>query len=184
MTKDKKSRIDEATQDIDLRLGGLLGQLGSALTEALSRLEDQGEVHHETTFDSARGPIRASAGIRIRTLGDAKPSRSARRPDQPVNAAPRTQPRPSPEPEAPPPARPISATILTEGRSWRLIAELPGVAEADVTLGEEAGDLVISASGRGRRFEGRFALPSGAKATDLTMTMQNGILELARDGAE
>ncbi|MBF9029976.1 Hsp20/alpha crystallin family protein [Rhodobacterales bacterium HKCCE3408] len=171
MTKDPKSRLGEAAAEIDLRLGGLLGQLGSALSEALSTLEDQGEVRRETTFDSDRGPVRASAGIRIRTVGG-----TAHAPEGPAHPGRRrTDPKPPP--------RPIDATILRDETGWRLIADLPGIPRDDLTLETEAGELVIRAAGRGRRYAGRFPLPDGVAAEDLTVSMQDGLLELRHGGA-
>lgn len=188
MTKDRKTRLDQAGEDLTLRLDGLLGQLGTALSEALTRLEEQGDVHHEATIDGPRGPIRASTGIRIRTLGASVPGGTARRPDRPVNAARRgegdTSGTAAPARDPAPPVRPITATILTEGRDWRLIAELPGVAADDVALTEDAGALLIRAETGARRFEGRFALPDGARAEDLSRQMRNGILELAWERPE
>ncbi len=178
MKKTTKTAFDE----IELGLGGLLGELGTALTEALKRLDGQGEVQHETTFDSPRGPVRASTGIRIRTLGGAARSAGGRRTDAPINS-PGAGPQQAPEAKAPAtseiPARDIVATILTDATGWRLIADLPGVVAGDVVLSEEGGEIVIRAEGRGRRYMGRFALPTGAAAKDLVLTVQNGILELA-----
>lgn len=176
MSKHRKSPLEDATEEIDLRLGGLLGQLGSALNEALSRLDEQGEVHHETTIDSDRGPVRASAGIRIRTLGSAAAKASGRRPENPVNAA--SPAAPAQSPVAQPAKRDITATILEDERTWRLVAELPGASEGDLVLDAVDGALVIRADARTRRFEGRFPLPQGARASDLRRRMQNGILEL------
>lgn len=171
MKKTGKTAFDE----IELGLGGLLGELGTALTEALKRLDGQGEVQHETTFDSPRGPVRASTGIRIRTVGGAARPAAGRRTDAPVNA-PR---RETPQAAADVPVRDISATTFADATGWRLIAELPGVAETDIALSEDGGDLVIRAEGRGRHYAGRIALPAGVAVKDLAMTMQNGILELA-----
>jgi len=171
MKKPTRSPLDEIEQG----LGGLLGELGSALTEALKRLDGQGEVQHETTFDSPRGPVRASTGIRIRTLGGAARPPAGRRPDAPVNT-PRSAPT---EAATGVPARDIAATTFVDATGWRLVADLPGVAEGDITLATEEGELAIRAEGRGRRYAGRFALPPGAAVPDLAMTLQNGILELS-----
>lgn len=176
MTKGKKSPFEDAAAEVDARLVDLFGHLGSALTEALSRLEEQGEVHHETTIDTERGPVGASAGIRIRTLGSAVRQPPGRRPERPVKSA--SSDAEAPEASQETPARSIPATILKEDQAWRLVAELPGVKEDDLFLGDDDGTLVIRAEARARRFEGRFPLPDGARAQDLGCQMLNGILEL------
>jgi len=180
MSKPRKSPFQEAQEQIDLRLGGLLGELGAALNEAIERLDGQGagEVHTEHTFDSGRGPVRASAGIRIRTLGGT-PSATTRATDQPINTPQKT----ARSPQANPP-RPISATILDGSDRWQLIAELPGVDKAGVTMQTTETELTIAAEGRGRQYASSFEKPQGAAADDFTLTIQNGILEVTFEKPE
>lgn len=173
MSNSKKSPFEAAQEQIDLRLGGLLGELGSALTEAIEKLDAQGagEVQTERTFDSGAGPVRASAGVRIRTLGGTtSAARQTRAPDKPVN-------RPAPATEEPA-ARPITATILDNATSWQLIAELPGVDTDGVDLKVDGTRLSITATGRGRAYASVFDLPPGATEDALKLTVQNGILEI------
>ncbi|MEM9757477.1 MAG: Hsp20/alpha crystallin family protein, partial [Pseudomonadota bacterium] len=138
--------------------------------EALAKLDTlgEGEIRQDHTFESAKGPIRASAGIRIRPAGGAAPAPGSRRPETPINT-----------PKSTPQSRPIAATILDDGALWQLIADLPGVDRAGIALALADGHLVITAEGRGRRFEGRFEMPSGADLDALTVGAQNGILEIA-----
>jgi hypothetical protein len=92
--------------EIELRLDELLGQLGSVFQEAMDRLDkgDVAEVLKERSFNSARGPIRASAGVRIRTAGQASAASTsnteARRPDQPINTPQPAPPRTANQPNA------------------------------------------------------------------------------------
>lgn len=174
MSKDRKSPFAAAQEEIDIRLGGLLGELGSALSEALSKLEDAGEVHRETVFDSGKGPVRASAGIRIRTLGGQRSAASERRTDKPVNT-----PAQTPAAEASP--RPIAATILDDQSRWMLIADLPGIAQSDVAVQIDGPTLVVTAKANNRHYAGDFALPSHLLPETLAHHMQNGILEVSVD---
>ena len=180
MTKSRKSPFEEAQAQIDLRLGGLLGELGSALTEAIEKLDAQGagEVQTERTFDTVRGPVRASAGIRIRTLGG-EMRQETRSPEKPINTPQKTG---APEVEPAQPAhRPIAATILDGSDSWKLIAELPGVDASGVALSSEEQGLTITATGRGRNYQSTFDLPPGATREALSLSVQNGILEITFD---
>ncbi|MEM1273967.1 MAG: Hsp20/alpha crystallin family protein [Pseudomonadota bacterium] len=170
MTENRKSPFDNIQSEIDLRLGGLLGELGSALSEAINRLDANGEgvVHQEKTFDIGNGPIRASAGIRIRPLGAGAASTPSRAPEKPVNA---------PEPQAPAP-RPITATVFDTAESWQLVADLPGIEADGISLSRADGDLIVEARGRGRHYRGSFPMPADANLSDLKTASQNGIVEI------
>ncbi|MEE4117743.1 MAG: hypothetical protein V2I65_01880 [Paracoccaceae bacterium] len=91
MDEDKRKKLDETMSELDLRLGGLLGKLGDALNEAVSRLEtgDDGEVRRTHEIQTPKGPLRAETGVRVRLGGlDAGAvRRPARDPARPVNAA-------------------------------------------------------------------------------------------------
>ena len=170
MSKSRKSPFEEAQEQIDIRLGGLLGEIGAAVSEALEKLDGDGEVHTIRTFDSGRGPVRASAGIRIRPLGGGD-SQSGRAPDRPIN---------DPEPATPPEdfPREISATILDGAKHWRLVAELPGIGPEGVSLETNGTALIITAEGRGRKYQSSFDLPLPARPGGLDHKIQNGILEI------
>ena len=181
MTEDAKKKLNEAREQIDIRLGGLFSELGSALTEMLDRIDTEGsaEVRREHEFETPRGPIRAQTGIRIRTLGGAQTERRGRDPAAPVNPdrAPQQKRAKAPGDLKTPP-RTISAEIFEDDASWVLTADLPGIVETDLTLSEEGGDLVIEANGRGRRYRDHVTLPDGVSIADIVVTLQNGILEL------
>lgn len=175
---DKRKTFRDAAAEIDIRLGDLLGELGTALQEAANRVHEagEGEVRRESTWQTGSGPVRASAGIRIRTLGagdgGATP-KTDRDPGRPVNRDTPKQPE-----AAEPPARPISATILDEPSHWTLVADLPGITADDVALSQGEEGLVVDAVGRARRFRGSFPLPDDIAVDALTVSMRNGILEL------
>lgn len=177
----KKSRLHE----IDMRLGGLVGELGAALGEMLERLDSggSGEVLRERRFETRGNAVRAETGIRIRVGGIAGETRGgARDPARPVNADPRGETRtpassasvPDPEPRE----RAIDADILVTDAIWSLTADLPGVGRPDLRLDIVAEGLVVEARARGRVFRGTFDIPPGIGLSDLEVSMQNGILEI------
>ncbi|MDG4648422.1 Hsp20/alpha crystallin family protein [Roseibacterium sp. SDUM158017] len=203
MTKSRKSPLGDVGDALDERLGGLLGELGSALGEVFDRLDrlGEGEILRERSFEMPQGAVRAGIRVRVGGLAGASSRQNApgERPvDRPlrkgagagIRPAPgRAAPGPDgrgderqPAPEAPgrEPVRPVEATILAAGGGWTLVADLPGVAEGDVALrdGEDGASLVVEAQGRGRRYRGEFDLPAGLRAADLTVSLVNGILEL------
>lgn len=169
MTDDPKKRLRDVREEIDLRLDGLLGQLGASIGDMLGRLEEgAGELHHSRTVETERGPVRAEAGIRIRVGGI-----EAERATQPTQRPSTAPPKPAPEPP-----RPVAATILAEPDLWSLTAELPGVTQADLRLDVDGVELTIEAEARGRRFRGVFTLPPGIRRDDLSVSLRNGILDL------
>ena len=184
----RKSRLQDAASEIDLRLGDLLGQLGDALAEAAERLEngDSGEVRREREFDTGSGPIRASAGIKISTLGarvqtSGKPSggpSEGRRPDTPVNT-----PGPAaPEAASGPAPRKVDATVFDEKDHWFVVADMPGITQADVTLTETGEMLRIEAVSATRHYILETPRPAGWAR--FVCTVQNGILEVQAIASE
>lgn len=183
MTKRKSSPIADAANEIDLRLGDLLGHLGEALDEVVSRIADadeQGEIRKERTFDTGNGPIRASAGIRIRTLPNSQSASTERQPDRPVNPdqVP-VDPTPAPAP------RTVEATIMEDGETWSLIADMPGIAREDVSWKRVGDMLTLEARNATRHFRLETEWPDQFGASSLDCSVTNGILELyIKDNAE
>lgn len=175
MSDDKKPRFQKAGEQIDLRLGDLLGELGSALSEMMGRLESGSsqEMRRDYTVETARGPMRAETGIRIRVAGTEMPGPPPGRP-RPGNRPQRATSSTS----EPPPPRPIRAEILAADGEWQLVADLPGIPREALTLVRDGADLVVTAEDRGRSYRGRFALPEGIELDDIEVSLRNGILEL------
>ncbi|MEL6207370.1 MAG: Hsp20/alpha crystallin family protein [Pseudomonadota bacterium] len=71
MADDKRRKIEETMADLDLRLDGLLGKLGGTLGEMLERLDsgETAEFRRDHEVQTARGPLRAETGIRVRMGG-------------------------------------------------------------------------------------------------------------------
>lgn len=192
MKRPHKSRFEQAGSEIDLRLGDLLGQIGEALSEAAERLEsgDSGEIRRERDFDTGSGPIRASAGIRISTPGgqarksgatggQAGSQTGGRRPDQPVNtpgATPTEPPSRAPRKVKVPALRRVETTIFEEPNHWSLVADMPGITRADVTLTAGDGILRVEAVTTARHYILETAQPVGWTRFDYTV--HNGILEV------
>lgn len=190
MTKNRKASFQDIGEELDRRLGGLLGEVGSTLGEVLGRLEDigDGEILREREFDTGRGAVRAGIRVRVGGIGEASEAKSdgVRRsvtdpegqPYEPAGHAPRDKSRSSNGDDA---VRTIEGTILLMDGTWTLTADLPGVEPGDVTLSDDGpgGVLTVSAHGRKRRYAGRFDLPEGLSAEDLRLNLLNGVLELS-----
>jgi HSP20 family molecular chaperone IbpA len=169
----------DASEFIDLRLGDLFGELGAALTEMIGRLDEggSGEIRREHRIETARGPIRTQAGIRIR-MGGLDAAGGGHDPARP--RAPRVTPAPAP-PAARPAARPIEADIVSDGGLWRLMADLPGASRDTLDIAVEDGQLAVSARTPTRQYADRFDLPPGVTLDGLRISLENGILEIETD---
>ena len=172
----------DAMDEIDLRLGGLLGDLGQAVGEMLSRLDagEGGEILRSGEIQTGRGPIRAEAGIRVRVAGqDVGPARTEPR------SRPAKGDRTPPARKTPaPPVRSIDADILTGDGLWTLTADLPGVTHDGLAVTVDDGALVVRGEGRGRLWEGRFDLPPDTTRSDLDVHLKNGVLEISVTGQD
>ncbi|MDO8841917.1 Hsp20/alpha crystallin family protein [Methanocalculus sp.] len=101
-------------------------------------------------------------GIRVRSLADLK------------RGAPGSDPR-----RHTPPRDPViepMTDLFDEGEYLRLIAELPGVAEEDVSVTIGDSSVSITAEGSGRRYAAVVALPRPAEIE--LVKCRNGILEV------
>lgn len=162
--------MDDVRREIDLRLDGLLGEVGKVLGDVFEKLEDgTSELRHSQDIQTSKGPVRAEAGIRVRmggaTFGGG--SDTVEPTIQPVNTS-----RQDSE------ARAISASILSEPGLWNLTADLPGVAEDGLTLDVTGGTLTIEATASARRYYGQFEVPGELTRDAITVSLKNGILDL------
>ena len=167
---------------IDLRLGDLFGELGEALSEMIDRLDEggSGEIRRDHRIETARGPIRAQAGIRIRMAGrDA--TGAGRDPAQPRAPGPAPAPKTSSKSKD---ARPIEADIVSDHCLWHLVADLPGASRDRLEIAVEDGQLVVSARTPTRHYTDRFELPPGVTLAALRVSLENGILEIETDLGE
>jgi HSP20 family protein len=70
------------------------------------------------------------------------------------------------------------ADVFDERDEVVVIVELPGVEEQQIDVEVRAGEIEVSAAGRGRRYHKRVLLPSPVTAGSLTSSYRNGILEI------
>ncbi|MXQ07941.1 Hsp20 family protein [Alphaproteobacteria bacterium GH1-50] len=179
---DREKRRTDADPVSDIRAGfdGILSALGEALSDISSRIENgnTGEVHRSFDMDTAKGPLRAEAGVRVRFAGQEIGSTAPRRraPTTPVNA-----PRPATRDDTPlseAPVRKMDHDIVEDDETWRLTADIPGVGREDLVLDLVENTLIITTTGT-RRFRGEASLPPGIALDDITVSLRNGILELS-----
>ncbi|MEM1428649.1 MAG: hypothetical protein AAGG09_04250 [Pseudomonadota bacterium] len=208
MNEDPKKKIEQAMSDLDMRLGGLLGALGSSLTEAIEKLDaqDSAELHRSHEIDTARGPLRAEAGVRIRFAGEsvsgrsgsagvsASPAGGGVQPRRPAPAEPRARPaatgaaeagheRPAADgPEAA--ARAVHLDHFTDRGRWIACGDFPGVGLPDVDLRiEDRGGvrtLRVRTTGA-RTYRAEIELPDEADTSSMGTVLRNGVLEIAMD---
>lgn len=164
----------EAIEEIDRRLGGLLG----GLTEGLAKLADAAEQAQaasgarEATIDTGKGPMRVRAGYSVRVGGLGGRSETAvdtgRDPAEPVS---------TPEAEAPAPAEPV-VDVFEGPEGWSLTADMPGVAEADLRVAVAEGRVTVETTGV-RRYRVETEAPGWLSADALETRLVNGVLELS-----
>ena len=174
MTQRKSSRLEDIASIIDVRLGDILGQLGSALDEATEQLAqgEGSEIRRERQFDTGKGPVRASVGVRVRTLGGE--IRAERRPEQPINT-----PKATPTPPSGPAPRMVDATVLDEPQQFSVIADVPGVPAEGVSWTIHGPLLRIEAKSEHRHYRIETDLPAPWQDATFQCAVQNGILELS-----
>jgi len=158
-----------------LSFGGLFKGLGNLIELAGKLAEEGGEFRSEKAF-TTRGPggkdLNGIFGVSIRTLDGGKPvfetfGNIKKTPRGPVVEEVR---------------EPI-VDLFDEQGYIRLIAELPGVGEDELSI-ELKGDILnLSATGKERRYAKEILLPCRAKKESLQRSFRNGILEITIEKA-
>lgn len=118
----------DAFEEIDRRLGGLLGSLGEAFGEVLDR---SGEIDgvRERSGETVRGGVRAEWSVRVGPAAQATGrSRAA-----------------AADPAGSPPTPPHDLTETEEG--WLLTADMPGADPETLSIETTDGRLEIRAAG-------------------------------------
>lgn len=173
----------EAIEEIDRRLGGLLGPL----TEGLARLADAAEKAQdaagarEFTIDTGNGPVRLRAGyaVRVGGLGGKAAATGGRDP-----AAPVREPGPQAGPSAAVFTEP-AVDVFEDAQGWSLTTDLPGATLDALTLTLEAGVLMLETTGT-RRYRAAVDVPPWLTLPAIERRLANGVLELTAprpDGA-
>ncbi len=158
----------EAIENIEARLGGLVGGLSEALGRAADRLRETADEAERAGGGARGGPLEAHVSVRVGGLAAGAAHGSA--PED--RAAPAGEARSEPEP----PRRPDLETWETE-TGWRLAAELPGVALDGVEIAIAEGRLALTAEGA-RRYAAETAVPGWLEEGLIERGLVNGILEL------
>lgn len=186
----------EAFAGIGEGMGGLLGALSDALSDMLAAAGKSGAGGTQSFDTGPDGPLRAAGQVRVRMggLGDAAPrgTPAGRNPARPVNPgraatpdpAPAASPPPSSAPSSPPPVPPADAApraprfeSAETAEAWVLIAELPGVADGELSISLAGGRLVLETTGA-RRYRAEAPAPAGSDPARLETRLANGILEV------
>lgn len=166
----KKRPFEDAANDIDAGLNGLLGALGEAIGEMVSKLDDgkAGSVNRNMTFDTDKGPIKAQAGVRLRMGG--MDIGTASKDPQPVNPN-RHQDAPQSR------SKDLSFDLFEDADDWILTADVPGVEENDINLAQDGDTLLITTKGA-RIYEGEAKLDTSFHVKTISTSLRNGILTL------
>jgi HSP20 family protein len=169
--KDRRTRDEEETEESESlqALGGWMGGLGNLL-EKLGDLAERGEELHRLQELHGK-PVRGVVGFSIKTaLGDrnrikvepfgnvSKDKRTGRVAVQEVN-----------EP---------MVDIFDEAHKVLVVAEMPGVAEADVELQLQDDILTISAEKGRKKYRKEVLLPSAFSSGQMSHSCRNGVLEV------
>lgn len=162
----------EAVEEIDRRLGGLLGPFAEGLAkivEAAEKAQDAAGAR-EVTIDGAKGPVKVRAGYSVRVGGLAGGVRAEA-------AAGRDPAEPVSEPEAPAAQEPV-VDVFEDAAGWTLTADMPGVGEADLSVSAGGGRVTVETTGA-RRYRVETEAPAWVTAAALERRLTNGVLELS-----
>jgi HSP20 family molecular chaperone IbpA len=163
----------EAIEEIDRRLGGLLGPLTEGLTKIVEAAEKAQAASgaREMTVDTGKGPMRFRAGysVRVGGLGGTSEWSSERDPAEPVSTA-------KPKPAEPAPVEPI-VDVFDGPEGWSLTADMPGVGLDDLTVRVAGGVVSVTADGA-RRYRVETEAPAWLTVEALERRLTNGVLEL------
>jgi HSP20 family protein len=166
---DKKEKL-ETMASLGFGLGGILEGI-QKLVDAAAKLKDSEEFNRSGQF-SIPGLGKDAKGIfgfSIKTMAGG-PSHGVK--IQPFGNIHQTKEGLTVEEDREP-----VVDVLKEGNIIRVITELPGVSEGDITY-QVAGDiLTISTKGQ-RRYHAEVVLPSRPEADGIESSYNNGVLEL------
>jgi len=159
-----------AIEEIDRRLGGLLGPLAEGLAKVVDAAEKAQSRQSDATVQTSRGPVSVRSGLTVRVgglAGGADAAPAGRDPAKPTHAA---QPAPAPAPEPP-------HDVFETATEWSLTADLPGAAEADLAWTLEDRRLAVETTGA-RRWRLSAPTPDWLRADMLEPRLSNGVLEM------
>ena len=168
--KGEKQRAPQASASGKFGFGGILDGI-QELIEAAAKLKDSGEMMQNGEFtvpglgDKGKGIF----GFSIKTMAGGESQGVAVRPFGNMH---KTKEGMTVEEDREP-----VVDVLEEGDRIRVIAELPGVSEGDITC-QVAGDVLTISTKGDRRYHAEVLLPCPAEAQGMESTYNNGVLEL------
>ena len=161
---------DKAPVSFDLGLGGLFKGLGSLL-ELASELAEQAptEVHREGHVGALGDKgLKAVYGFSVKVGGGGRPT---------VESFGNVHDKEGQGPIVDDVREPMVDTF-DEGPFLLVVAELPGVAEADITYDIQQDIVIISGQTGERKYLKEVLLPNAVEAEKSTSSYKNGILEI------
>ena len=170
MAQKKASEEPAGKARADLGFGGIFEGIEKLITAASKLSEAAGGTQKTAEFsipglgDKAKGIF----GFSIRTMGAGH--------DQ-VEVEPFGNIRTTREGPVVEEVREPIVDTFDEGDEIRVLAEMPGVDEADVHY-QVNGDILTLSAQNGRRYHKEVLLPAAVKDQDATATYKNGIFEL------
>ena len=170
MAEKKTSEEPAGKASVDFGLGGILKGIenlvatASRLSEAGGGTQKTGEFTIPGLGDKAKGIF----GFSIKTMGAGH--------DQ-VKVEPFGNIRKTREGPVVDEVREPIVDVFDEGDYIRVLAEMPGVDEADIHY-EINGDILTLSAKDSRKYEKEVLLPAPVKDQDATVTYKNGIFEL------
>jgi HSP20 family protein len=172
-TGDQKKREDHKKVDVDfnlgkLSLGGIFQGIESVI-DLVSKMEEVGakEQTREEAFTSPSGRMNAVYGFSVKTNLGGKQT------VEPFGNVRKTSRGPVVEEERQP-----LVDVFDENDHIVVIAELPGVAEENISANVKGDILTLSAANGERKYYKEVVLPEEVDADTLQRKYKNGVLEI------
>jgi HSP20 family protein len=168
MEKDKKNEKKEDADFDIFGLGGLFKGI-EKLVDIAGKLEEKGGIHKEgeINFDHIKKGMKGVYGFTINTAGGGSPKVET------FGNIRKTPEGPKVDEER----EPIT-DMFDEKTEIVVIAEMPGVEDADLKIELKDDILDISAAGKNRTYRKELLLPVKAVKKNLRHKFTNGILEI------
>jgi HSP20 family protein len=168
--KKGEKKDQDARTSFGFSFGGIFEGI-QKLVEAAGKLDESGEISKsgEFTVPGLGEKGKGIFGFSIKTMtGEASPGVTIR----PFGNIHKTKEGLTVEE-----AREPVVDVLEEGKHIRVIAELPGVSEADISTQVDGDILTISTKGD-RPYHAEVLLPGGVETAGIKSSYNNGVLEL------
>jgi len=168
--KDENQKEPGARASVGFGFGGILDGI-QKLVEAAAKLKDSDQISQSGEF-SVPGLGEKGKGIfgfSVRTMAGGESQGVTVRPFGNIH---KTKEGMTVEEDREP-----VVDVLEEGNQIRVIAELPGVSEADIAY-QVAGDVLTISTKSDRRYHAEILLPCPAETEGIESSYNNGVLEL------